>query len=74
LGGLGRYAFLRRGAECEQEEEEKTGMQKELERFHGRWAPPGGGMDVDLQLGDCSRNPSRAVLEITESFVSDPAW
>jgi hypothetical protein len=74
LGDLGRCAFLRRGAECEQEEKEKTGKQKESEWFHGRWAPPGVGMNVDLQLGDSSRNPSRAVLEITGSFMSHPAW
>ena len=64
---------MRRGAECEQEREEKTGKQRESDWFHGGWAPPDVGMSVDLQWGDFSRDPVRGVVEIAESFVSYPA-
>jgi hypothetical protein len=60
---------LRGGAEREQEEEE-IGKQKISEWFHGSWAPPCVGINVDLQLGDSSCNSSRVVVEIAESFVS----
>ena len=68
-GGLGGCVFLRGGAEWEQEEEE-IGKQKISEWFHGSWAPPCVGINVDLQLGDSSCNSSRVVVEIAESFVS----
>jgi len=31
-------------------------------------------MNIDLQLGDTSCNPSRIVVEIAESFLGYPAW
>jgi hypothetical protein len=63
--------LLRRSAELEQEEQE-TGKERDSEWFHGSRAPLCVEINFDLQLADSSRNPSRVVVEITESFLGEP--